>query len=334
MGWSLEARKDIDVLKGLGIITVVVGHMSGGITASIMYLFHMPLFFYLSGALYKKSPPKEYLQKKVRHLLVPYCIYLLSFNILAIGAFTKKMILDPSWEMFDFYLAIFYKNLYGGVKLVEISSVFWFITCLFFTQQLYNLIENCTSNTSRKFIILTLCYVLALLNQFYFSSFRLPWALNVSLCAIAFFGIGHHLKFDYFKNIKFILTASIVCIIAIACLIKGYPIGYNMKYGAYGLPLFSILTALSFIVLIYVLSNSLSKRGYVSTVLVHLGNASMTIMFLHELVHLRLFGSGDAYNPIMLVFVSTLIPFVIFQIQSKIPILRGLFLGEIKAPKG
>lgn len=43
----------IDVLKGIGIILVVIGHVSLGNTLnSWIYTFHMPLFFSVSGYLW------------------------------------------------------------------------------------------------------------------------------------------------------------------------------------------------------------------------------------------------------------------------------------------
>jgi polysaccharide biosynthesis protein PslL len=39
----------IDVAKGLGIITVVIGHSEIPFAKHYFYWFHMPLFFILSG---------------------------------------------------------------------------------------------------------------------------------------------------------------------------------------------------------------------------------------------------------------------------------------------
>ena len=40
----------LDVLKGLGIILVVFAHVNKGVPSQIVYLFHMPLFFFLAGS--------------------------------------------------------------------------------------------------------------------------------------------------------------------------------------------------------------------------------------------------------------------------------------------
>ena len=46
----------IDIAKGIGIILVVIGHISQiEVLNDIIYSFHMPLFFIISGYLYKRK---------------------------------------------------------------------------------------------------------------------------------------------------------------------------------------------------------------------------------------------------------------------------------------
>lgn len=49
-----ERETYIDIAKGIGIILVVIGHLHGinHIIHDFFYLFHMPLFFIISGYLY------------------------------------------------------------------------------------------------------------------------------------------------------------------------------------------------------------------------------------------------------------------------------------------
>ena len=53
-------RRDpvVDVIRGIGILLVVVGH-SGTNFWRFIYLFHMPLFIMLSGYLYRVSDLKK-----------------------------------------------------------------------------------------------------------------------------------------------------------------------------------------------------------------------------------------------------------------------------------
>jgi len=69
----------VDIAKGLGIIAVVIGH-SGSSIAHLLYWFHMPLFFVISGFLFK--PIADWItlyawaNRRARQLLIPYISFL------------------------------------------------------------------------------------------------------------------------------------------------------------------------------------------------------------------------------------------------------------------
>ena len=62
----------LDILKGFGIIFVLVGHSLGGIVHNFIYSFHIPLFFLVSGYLYKQRPFKEQVKKDWSRLMIPF----------------------------------------------------------------------------------------------------------------------------------------------------------------------------------------------------------------------------------------------------------------------
>jgi|TARA_A100001391_G_scaffold205177_2_gene203975 fucose 4-O-acetylase-like acetyltransferase len=91
---STTTRDDwIDCAKGIGIILVVLGHVLRGlvnsnileasqlakIVDSVIYTFHMPLFFFLSGLFFisskKRSTPKKFWIKKIDTIAYPYLLW-------------------------------------------------------------------------------------------------------------------------------------------------------------------------------------------------------------------------------------------------------------------
>ena len=76
----------IDVLKGIGIILVVWGHCVGIFIREI-YIFHIPLFFFLSGLFFSCKP--NFVWRKMKTLIFPaigYSIFFfLSVSILGGG---------------------------------------------------------------------------------------------------------------------------------------------------------------------------------------------------------------------------------------------------------
>jgi fucose 4-O-acetylase-like acetyltransferase len=87
----------IVIAKGIGIILVVVGHFHPDtapdywpILRSLIYSFHMPLFFMLSGFLYvhRKYSYRALVANKARRLLYP-------FATIAVGYCLIKLLLSP-----------------------------------------------------------------------------------------------------------------------------------------------------------------------------------------------------------------------------------------------
>ena len=96
---SKYAHRDegIAIAKALGILLVVIGHSNAatGNTLGVVewqdylyrviYLFHMPLFFILSGYFFKTESadePLQFIQKKVKGLYLPYVKWMLVFLLL------------------------------------------------------------------------------------------------------------------------------------------------------------------------------------------------------------------------------------------------------------
>ncbi|WP_154062153.1 acyltransferase family protein [Klebsiella michiganensis] len=54
----------IDNVKGIGILLVIAGHILSGAISDIIFIFHMPLFFFLGGFLLSTKPFSIFLKKK------------------------------------------------------------------------------------------------------------------------------------------------------------------------------------------------------------------------------------------------------------------------------
>lgn len=65
----------MDMMKGIGIILVVFGHVIQNVY--IINSFHMPLFFVLAGAAVAYSKSKSSVTKRAKRLLFPYFIIIL-----------------------------------------------------------------------------------------------------------------------------------------------------------------------------------------------------------------------------------------------------------------
>lgn len=76
---------EFDVAKGIAIICVILGHLEIWNIVRVVYTFHMPIFFLISG--YFLSCRKDimaFIRAKVRQLIVPYyitCLFICLFSI-------------------------------------------------------------------------------------------------------------------------------------------------------------------------------------------------------------------------------------------------------------
>ncbi|MGG1754302.1 acyltransferase family protein, partial [Bacillus pumilus] len=68
----------VDAAKGIGILLVVMAHVPiPDSFKQFIYSFHMPLFFLLSGMMFRSSsrPALSFIQKKAKSLLLPYLYF-------------------------------------------------------------------------------------------------------------------------------------------------------------------------------------------------------------------------------------------------------------------
>lgn len=99
----------IDVAKGIAILCIILGHMGMNEINRVVFTFHVPIFFIITGYFTsKKLPVKEFVLTKARTLLVPYfltCIVMsglaIAINLLQGGMETKKTILE--WMIATLY---------------------------------------------------------------------------------------------------------------------------------------------------------------------------------------------------------------------------------------
>lgn len=135
----MEGRNRLmDIIRGVLIVLVVVGHSKTDILHDIIFLFHMPLFFILSGFFLQKNKlaTKDCLKNKMAALLVPYGVYLL-IDFLLIRQ--------------DYSIGSITRMIYGGRSL---SGVYWYITCFLFTLFLFAfLLKHLSQNTVKRLIL-------------------------------------------------------------------------------------------------------------------------------------------------------------------------------------
>ncbi|WP_370972479.1 acyltransferase family protein [Enterobacter wuhouensis] len=305
----------IDNLKAIGIILVVIGHIFPRQNIDVIYLFHMPLFFMLSGFLYKPQDISSYVLKKAKRIILPYLLFLISIFI--INALINITIYNSS--LHDVFKG-FSKMIYGGEKLKGDFGAFWFATTLFFTLIIFNwIIVNIKA--SYAVTLLAIFYISAYIVQFVSPEFRMPLGLNICLYTIPLIWIGWNLS----KNILLFKATSILGLIfMIAYVFEPTMFGkVDLKTASYGVPFISTTIAVFFF---YTLIE-ISKKIPTCKVITYIGRASLIIMFTHQWFHFQYEKIGIS-NPLTLSVMSLASSLLIHFIFGKYELSRKYLLGE------
>ena len=277
----------IDTLKGIAIILVVMGHVvqfiwgdrygSDQIIFILIYSFHMPLFFFLSGLCTKVIDRGGIsLKKKMKSLLYPFLL----------------------WNLIVYFQHIQVEA--GSISAIRHAG-YWFLICLFYM--------NCTSKIAQLFefrmnkeakimfdiIIHFLIYLIILLICKYTDGSK----LNELLCLqflpfnMPFFILGY--LFKKYRKLDIIMSTEKVgfyALLAYCCLIyiRIYQFD-NIHHKLFP----SILIAFTAIIAIYSLFKD-KKQSDRFQFINKIGQRSLEIYLIHPLMFV---GLGLLANPLV-----------------------------------
>ena len=140
----------IDVAKAIGVFCVVAGHTGLPILLRCwIYVFHMPMFFFISGMWFKDRKPGEYVVRKAKSYLIPFYGYSLLILSIDFILFRDK----------DYFVASVIDVLRGEGSF----SLLWFLFSLFFVEIIYYTIYRLVKN---KRAICIIAFILALIAHY------------------------------------------------------------------------------------------------------------------------------------------------------------------------
>ena len=281
------ARKaSIDIAKGLGICLVVIGHQNDYFDANIpgtywfIYLFHVPLFFFLSGLFFnEKEGLLDCFKKKFSRLYLPYLLANVFFFAVEM---TRARLLGDAYDGYLSWGDLFYAVCGLWPVLSMLSGPTWFILILFRVFIIYKLLQLLfKGNKSLMFSVCVLAGILGAL--FPIGHFR----ISQTLAALPFFSLGHICTAKFIDNKKVFTTAKCIIIgstLAIALYFISLHQMTNIAVNAYGnVPLF-FTGAILGIMMILCLSKLLEKLPLSSKALSLIGQYTLPILIWHIFV--------------------------------------------------
>lgn len=179
--------RSIDILRGIGIVLMITGHIGIGISPYEKYFswwyhaFHMPMFYLISGCFFdrKRTEIQSFISHKAKTLLLPYAFWgtfhiLYNYTLNGDTAILRKNIeyffVDPT------------------IGQVPIAGALWFLPALFWMSVIYFYINNWFRGKWQKYAVsltIGLCGMVATQN-----GIHLPFAMDAALVGVAFIGTG------------------------------------------------------------------------------------------------------------------------------------------------
>lgn len=195
----------LDILKAIGILLVIVGHNVTGIMGTYIYSFHMPLFFLLSGYLYKERSVLKSISHDYNRIVLPYLCYYIIVNVIdyIYNGITCDILIQDiikiSWASFG-RIDVFGHHVQGVLYL-------WFLPALFICKNVFNAIylawKPLTKNNYYVFLFVCLfvCWIAGL--TIHHKLFPLPFAITTGLNALGYYTIGFLIKI-FMKDTSYI----------------------------------------------------------------------------------------------------------------------------------
>lgn len=328
---DLKREVWIDVARGIGIIAVVIGHSGRHLVHDLLFWFHMPLFFIISGYIDKGINSwlefKPWIIKRTKQLLIPY------ISFVTLIAFWKSLIEFYKGNGLEWLSGNIINLILGGNYINDWFSIIWFITCLYATQIIFAIIQITIKTKYVKLLLIGICFIIAHVeaNIVNYYNVYIPWNIDVALFSIAFYAFGYYLK-PYIKCIfNSTLISGIIVISSVILFLLGatgmleYQLDLKpLLYKNIFLDLF-IPIILSLFVLI---TSRLISTTIFQKPVAYLGIQSLPIMYLH-LAAVAFVDNFISINYFSYTIIGIVLPLTItWLLFNKFQITKYLFLGK------
>lgn len=213
----------IDVAKGIGMLFVIFAHINyTKAPLTVIYSFHMPLYFILSGMMFDRSRYSgfsQFIKRRFFSLIVPYLIF--QFISLAFFFLSEIVFSGSSPEIADQGITYITQVFISQGSANMFNRPMWFVLCLFAVEIIYYLISSLN-----KIAVAVICAVATVAGWLLesdimpFNSSVLPWSLDSALFSMGFYALGN----IFAQSVKSTITKvsqskykAIICILIFLC---------------------------------------------------------------------------------------------------------------------
>lgn len=342
----LQPQKRIetfDILKGMAIILVIIGHAHGlsvPIKSSayymlneVIYSFHMPLFFLISGYFFKQMDLKNCLKKNFSRLVIPYIFTCLVIIIIAAGiSFFQNANVVAS--IYDWSIAsLFGSGSWSGSGLfADTKSIgaLWFLLSLFWGLLFFTIIFNYKD----KLPLIISSIILLLVGIITAKFIRLPLSIQSGMVSVIFIYIGYYAKTYGLLNRKYnpfvLFTMLIIWIV-------------DIKWGSMDMPgaylktvFLEVLGSVCGAYFMYKIANVIStKTKMTKNIFLFFGVSTLSVLCFHNIElmlsnwnKLYFYVSNDYLFIIARLIIEIAFATIMVFVVKRISFLNKIFTGK------
>ena len=272
----------VDAVKLWGMLLVVAGHHEafGTLEKSIIFSFHMPLFFFLSGLFVKKRGIFGIMKKGIKSYILPYIVLTLACAFTA--GYLRGIVFGAyGAENYDIEWMLKTSFLYGNGW-----SLMWFLPCLFTVSVLMEVLLHVIANDILRGIAIAAINIVTVVCI----PGPLFWELHEALVALLFVYLGYMvrkyaldesmtLKSNVMHSRTFRIQLVVVAIVWTYCVIQR--IYVNMVWSSYPAYPLSIVGAICGIELFILLVKCIPDNDFIRK----MGKNSLLIYMVHCIEH-------------------------------------------------
>ena len=293
----------LDAVRVFAMLAIVAGHIwVDGPARPFLYSWHVPIFFLLSGYLWKvgRSFNRE-VRNRVRSLLIPYAVWLVLLGTVTLGTESVEGGFDP----------IRLAHLLWGGQFATGGPFWamWFVTALFFAAVIYWPVSRLP--LPGQWAIAAILFIAAAYIPGHPARF-LPLSLGLALACIIFIVAGRSMRRARGMVRHPIVTGVVLLAVSFTLIVLGWSQPLDLKRLDVGTPVVSIVVAVALSFGFILITEGLlggdsvgedakpSVRrksrvdgiGQLSRVVTQLAQASLTVLFIHPAVITGLHSSG------------------------------------------
>lgn len=328
-----------DIAKGIAILCVILGHLGIYNIVRTVYVFHMPIFFIISGYfLSQRQEFKTFCKNKARGLLLPYyctCFFICILSI-PLAIFLKHSVLKTVWNWIGGSLyAAGIVEVHGLIPHMPIFiGALWFLWALFWGLLAVRWILDTFPEKYHLLIIASVAWIGYQTAQ----TIWLPLDIQAGLTAMIFIYIGYVAKKEQVLSRPHSPAILALCIGTVAWCIKYFK-GFGMVSNYYGNGLMNIFGALAATYLILLVCGKLENLSVLSSVLTWYGRNSIIILAFHIieldllpwnqiLIFIQRFGLSKTIALLGIVALKITWATTGVFVVKNIPLLRKVYVGK------